>query len=138
MTEQQADFVLAEDPTVQWPVTVALPADGGKVAEYRFLATIRVLPESGYEELLGNPPEESSLAEILARNAELLPQLVVGWSGPKTSQGIAVPFSAETLVTEIKGPRGRALSAGLWRAVHEVRFGAALGNSEPSPAAGPN
>ena len=136
------DFMLDADPTVRWPVTVELPADGGQKAEFRFFANIRVLPDSGYDALEPAKSETPpGISEVLQHNARILPQLVTGWSGIRDASG---PVPIERLPQIIQeSPYGRALSKGLWRAVAEVRFGldaydggAALGNSETSPADG--
>lgn len=78
----------------------------------------------------------AALADVLQSNADKLAQVVVGWSGVKRADGSAVPFSEAGLRAQITGPRGVALSAGLWLALNEVRYGARLGNSAPPPAAG--
>ncbi|ATE60169.1 hypothetical protein [Thauera sinica] len=150
-----AFFVIDPCPTVRWPVTVRIPADGGP-ADFRFEADIRVHSEEAYARVL--PPEadapflpddvpalsKKTMAEVLQENAHYLPMHVVGWHGVIDAQG--KPVSVESLPEQILyGPYGIALSRGLWRAINEVRYGldpyqpgATAGNSAPSPDAGRN
>ena len=137
-------FVIDTNPAVNWPVTVKLPADGGTFVEYQFTARIRVLAEADYAALApvatNTPdvivPAAPTWHEILADNARQFASLVVGWEGPTDTEGNPVPFTPEALKSQVLGPRGKELSAGLWQAISEVRFGARLKNSEPLPAAG--
>lgn len=139
------EFVIDDDPRVDWPVNVRLPTDGGEFALFRFSATFRVLSETALDALLGRAKDDATepdietgapLAEVLARNADKFAQVVVGWAGVKRSDGTTVAFTEAALRAQITGPRGVALSAGLWLALNEVRYGARLGNSAPPPAAG--
>jgi hypothetical protein len=149
-------FILDPAPTVAWPVTVALPADGGALADWQFTGVFRVYSEADYERLLPRPPVaddgrpvERTRAQVLAENAAALPQFLVGWLDVVHPDGTPVPIAA--LPDIVTGhPCGLPLSAGLWRAVMEIRYGVApakgqgaapeavstAGNSAPPPAAG--
>ncbi len=155
MSQTQASpapaFILDQNPTVRWPVTVRIPADGGQLATYRFEARIRVYSEDDYERLLpkqalteDGKPAQRSTKEVLAENAATLPSFIADWSGVLDAERRPLPIEAlrEQL---LHGPYGMTLSQGLWRAVHEVRYGlepaqggATLGNSAPSRDAGPD
>lgn len=54
--------------------------------------------------------------------------MITGWKDVSDKDGNPVAYTPEKLAEQITGPRGPALSAGLWRAISEVRFGARLGN----------
>lgn len=137
-------FVIDPNPTVDWPVVVRLPADGGMFEEYQFTAKIRVLSAAEYAALseVTAPPvaaEENlpmTMLELLQDNARKFGELVVGWQGPTDKDGKAVPFSPEVLTEQITGPHGAGLSAGLWVAIREIRSGTRLGNSAPPSVAG--
>lgn len=154
----KTQFVIDREPVVRWPVTVALPQAGGKIAEFRFEADIRVCSEEEFETIVPDHAEapkaeeieakqeaaikRRTLREVLQENAQVLPRLVRNWYGVCGPAGTPVPIS--DLPSTITGPYGRALSIALWRAIHQVRYGipadetpgAAEGNSAPSPAAG--
>lgn len=135
---QKPLFVIDPYPTVDWPVIVKLAADGGSFEEYQFTAKIRVLSPSEYEALsaVKAGDSEPTWQEILSDNARKFSELVVGWDGPTDPDGNAVPFTPEVLAAQVIGPHGLALSAGLWKAVNEIRFGERLKNSVPLPGAG--
>ena len=68
------------------------------------------------------------LTTILADNADLFLQLLVGWEDVRNAAGGPVEFSAQVLLDQITGVNGGYLSIGLWVAIHEIRNGARLGN----------
>lgn len=146
-------FFIEKDPAVWWPVTVRQPANDGSVAEFQFKARVRVLPEEAIaailparEPLPGEAGEASEarepkpLREVLAENAVRLPKLIDDWQGVQDAAG---PVPIARLPELLVGPYGRALSIGLYQAVHQVRFGmppetppANAGNSSPPPVTG--
>lgn len=143
-------FIIHPNPVVRWPVTVELPAAGGTLQKFQFLADVRVCSEAEYDELIPEPaaPVEGAreaprkVQDLLAENAAILPLLIADWVGPAAPNGTPVPIAE--LSRLLTSPYGRALAVGLWRAVREVRYGlpaeeipsASLGNSAPLPAAG--
>lgn len=148
-------FVIDTPPTIKWPVVVTLPVDGGQTAEYQFTGVFTRMPDDELDALmnLDKPqpkplPEigpdtgelivgealvpavpDKTMREILLANAEKFPKLLVGWEGVKRASGADAEFSVAALREQILGVNGKFLSAGLWRAVHEIRNGAPrLGN----------
>ncbi len=138
--EQKPLFVIDTNPTVDWPVVVKLPADGGTFVEYQFDAKFRVLSAAEFAALsVGSVTDgttEVTMIEILKDNSSRFAKLVVGWDGPADTSGTPVPFTVDALAAQVTGPRGAELSAGLWNAVREIRSGVRLGNSAPLPVAG--
>lgn len=127
-------FVIVDEPVVRWPVTVSLPAAGGVFTNFQFSVDMRVLSPAEYEALFATAPgvvkDEtvgSKLSEIVKLNAEIFQRLITDWDGVSDKNG-KVAYSPEKLAEQINGPRGPALSAGLWRAISEIRYGARLGN----------
>lgn len=153
MTEEKKipDFVIDQSDTIEWPVTVHLPVDGGEMAAFRFTGVFNRMSEAEMDELLGsgnsekvevkglsgtdvmtfgNPVElpQKRMAEVLEENAALFPKFLVGWKGVKTAAGDEVPFDVAMLQKQIIGPNGPFISSGLWNALREIRTGARLGN----------
>lgn len=134
--DTQPLFVIDDDPIVDWPVIVRLPEAGGAFGEYRFTVQMRVLPAAEYEALFeqaSNASEHAgarteALSAILRANVPVFQRLITGWKEVCDRAGHPVPFSPEKLAEQVTGPRGAALSVGIWRAVNEVRHGARLGN----------
>jgi hypothetical protein len=146
-------FVIDAPDVIEWPVTVHLPVDGGETAEFCFTGIFKRLSDAELDTLLGvegpaklKPmphdgggelvvgeivealPPAKRMAEVLRENADLFPQILVGWKQVKTTSGEDVPFSDHCLQAQVTGPNGRFVSAGLWRAIAEIRNGARLGN----------
>jgi hypothetical protein len=159
----QPQFIIDDAPTVAWPVIVRMPADGGH-AYWQFTGTFRVYAEEDYERLIPSTPKDTEgqpierrRLEVLEENAQALPSFLVGWEGVTDRAGHALPI-AELPRLIRASPYGLPLSAGLWKAVMEIRSGlppaippelaasaatpaapeevTALGNSAPPPAAG--
>lgn len=139
MSDISPSFVIDDDPRVEWPVTVLLPVDGGEFAPFRFTGRFKVLAESDWTQLMDESSvadPELALPETLELNAKKFAEVLVGWKDVTRPDGSAVPFTAGALRTQIVGPRGVALSAALWLALSEIRYGARLGNFAPPPVAG--
>lgn len=123
-------FVIDNDPIVPWPVIVKLPMAGGTFVEFQFTVLMRVLAPLEYESLFEDVRDvgegATRLSEIVKRNAPIFQRLITGWEGVSDREGSAVSYSPEKLAEQIIGPRGPALSAGLWRAISEVRYGRRL------------
>ncbi|MDR2450999.1 MAG: hypothetical protein LBE85_04340 [Candidatus Accumulibacter sp.] len=138
-------FIFTAEPAVRWPVTVRLPADGGAFAEVAFEALIRVYSETEFERLTPAPGGEKtkSTREVLEENADILPRIVIDWFGVLDARGDPAPIASLAEIIR-HNPYGLPLSAALWRAINEVRFGLdpkqrggeTVKNSVPSPAAG--
>lgn len=134
--DKKPQFVIDDDPIVDWPVTVKVPTDGGEFTEYQFSVSMRVLAPKEYEQLFDAAPGtvkddeglDHKISEVVALNAPIFQRLITGWQGVNDRVGNAVAYTPEKLAEQVTGPRGPALSAGLWRAIGEVRYGARLGN----------
>ncbi len=133
-------FIVQKTQKRPWPVTVlsqVCDAQTGNVVEQanKFIvyfgpfsvADVDKLRESA--NLLHPAPDgcaetETPLATILARNAEILPQLIDGWGPEVTDEsGVPMPYSPMLLAGMITGPDGLALSIGLWHAVQQKNLG---------------
>lgn len=123
-------FVIDNDPIVPWPVIVELPAAGGTFVKYQFTVLMRVLSPLEYEALFADAPDAKGnapkISEIVKLNTPIFQRLITGWEGVTDRDGNAVTYTPEKLAEQITGPYGPALSAGLWRAISEVRFGKRL------------
>ncbi len=121
-------FVIDNDPVVDWPVIVSLPSAGGTFKEFQFDVSMHVLSPDEYEQLFKTAAEEKDavtvpMSEVLKRNVPIFQRIITGWTGVADRDGNTVPYSPEKLAEQITGKRGPALSAGIWRAINEVRYG---------------
>jgi hypothetical protein len=91
-------FVLKQSSSYSWPVTIRMPADGGKREKQSFEAEFKRLPQSRIAEI-------QAMAQKLVKAAEAGEQLegisdvsvadevLVGWSGILDEDGEEVPYS---------------------------------------------
>ena len=142
MAEKTLTPVFVIDPApVPWPVDVRVPAAGGEFVIQRFTALLNVLSEKEHADLHASltpapDAQDKTEADHLADNARLFSFLVAGWEGVMHADGTPVTFSSTKLADLVTGPHGKAVSAGLWQAVAEVRHGVRLGNFAAPPVTG--
>lgn len=92
-------FVLKQSSSYSWPVSVKLPADGGKFEKQTFDAQFKRLPQARINEIQvdvqtrikaaeRNEPLEGGISD-----QSIADELLVGWSGVVDSDGDEVLFS---------------------------------------------
>jgi hypothetical protein len=92
-------FVLNQSQSYSWPVSINLPADGGKREKSSFDALFKRLPQSRINEI-------QQLAQQRIKSAErgdeldngvtdqsIAAEILVGWSGILDADGDDVPYS---------------------------------------------
>lgn len=92
-------FVLNQSQSYSWPVSIKLPADGGKREKSSFDALFKRLPQSRINEIQLLASQRIKAAE---RGEELdngvtdqsiAAEILVGWSGIVDGEGDEVPYS---------------------------------------------
>ncbi len=92
-------FVLNQSQSYSWPVSIQLPADGGKREKSSFDALFKRLPQSRINEIQQLVQQRIKAAE---RGDELdngvtdqsiAAEILVGWSGILDADGDDVPYS---------------------------------------------
>jgi hypothetical protein len=79
-------FRIATKRTVEWPVTVSIPQDGGKVMKATFTAHFEILDQARIDDIVfGRDPEQS----------DLLDAALIGWRGVTDETGNELPFTPE-------------------------------------------
>lgn len=130
-----------------WPVALVFqdcdPATGDIVeVEQKFIGHFSPFSEEDFDRIVAENKGESGEANaptsaVLAANAKIFGQLLVGWSGVEDEKRKPLPFSAKRLSELVTGPDGLVVSAGINRALLEIRYGAAkVKNSNTSDASG--
>jgi hypothetical protein len=95
-------FVLKQSTSYKWPVSVKLPADGGKFEKQTFDAEFKRLPQARINEIQTdvqvrikaaerNEPVDGSISD-----QSIADELLVGWDGVVDGDGDEVPFSEAT------------------------------------------
>lgn len=131
-----------------WPVTVKLleADETGEVKEVEFTFVLHFSPFTeaefrvAHDETVGQDAPvadgakaaDRPIALLLEMNSKLFARLVEGWAKVNDEAGNPVPFSAEALRALIVGQDGLAVSAGIQRALSELRFGLAPAKNSPT------
>ena len=92
-------FVLNQSQSYSWPVSIKLPADGGKREKSSFDAVFKRLPQSRINEIQQLVQQRVKAAEsgeeldngITDQN--IADEILVGWSGIVDGDGDEVPYS---------------------------------------------
>lgn len=95
---------MTEMKSINWPVMVSVPQDGGNVMKYSFTADFNLL--SG--------PDFQAIYNKGGNDEDLLRSVVVGFGADlQDQQGAVIPFSAENLEAVIAVPyvRGAMVNA---------------------------
>jgi hypothetical protein len=82
-------FVLKQTTSYFWPVTVEMPADGGRFEKQTFDAEFRRMNQSRIETIMA----DAVASQI--RDVDVASEVMVGWKGI-TDQGDEVPFSEKS------------------------------------------
>lgn len=92
-------FVLKQSDSYTWPVSIKLPANGGKRERQTFDAEFKRLPQSRINEIQREVQLRVSAAERGEDNGEgisdqsIADEILVGWDGIVDGDGEPVPFS---------------------------------------------
>lgn len=84
-------FKLIQPQTYTWPISVGVPADGGRVNKETFDGVFKRLPQSRIEEI------KVAIADNGVTDPMLAKELLVGWKGVVDGKGEEMPFSESAL-----------------------------------------
>ena len=94
-------FVLKQSNSYTWPVSVKLPADGGKFEKQTFDAQFKRLPQGRINEIQVDvqtrikASERNETLEGGISDQSIADELLVGWSGVVDGDGDEILFSEE-------------------------------------------
>jgi len=92
-------FVLKQSDSYSWPVSIKLPADGGKRERQTFDAEFKRLPQSRIneiQELVQKQIKATERGEATASeisDQSIADEILVGWDGIVDGEGEPVPYS---------------------------------------------
>lgn len=95
-------FVLKQSTSYKWPVSVKLPADGGKFEKQTFDAEFKRLPQARINEIQTDvqvrikAAERNESVDGSISDQSIADELLVGWDGVVDGDGDEVPFSEAT------------------------------------------
>lgn len=88
-------FKIEPQKTVQWPVTVNIPQDGGRTRKSTFNAEFELLPQDDFSAIY---------KEDGGNDEDLLRRVLVGWSEVGDSDGNPIDFNDDTRELMIRIP----------------------------------
>ena len=92
-------FVLKQSDSYTWPVSIKLPANGGKRERQTFDAEFKRLPQSRINEIQEEVQKRIKAVERNEQPADeisdvsIADEILVGWDGIVDGDGEAVPYS---------------------------------------------
>lgn len=91
-------FVLKQSSSYSWPVTIRMPADGGKREKQSFEAEFKRLPQSRIAEIQAQAQKLVKAAEAGEQldgisDVTVADEVLVGWSGILDEDGEEVPYT---------------------------------------------
>lgn len=95
-------FVLKQSSSYKWPVSVKLPADGGKFEKQTFDAEFKRLPQVRINEIQADvqvrikAAERNESIDGAISDQSIADELLLGWDGVIDADGDEVPFSEAT------------------------------------------
>jgi hypothetical protein len=109
-------FVLKQSATYKWPVTLIIPADGGRREKHTFDGEFRRIPQARINEIrrLGRLQELGRLdPEEEIQDQDGAKEILAGWSGVVDDEGKEIPFSEAALnqLLEIPTVAGQIIRA---------------------------
>ena len=100
-------FKLSKPDTVLWPVTVAIPVDGGRTCKATFDAEFKLLDQDEIDAALAASEDDMAF----------LRDVIVGWNGVQDEDGNDLPYSEASCAQMVKIPYVRkALMKAFWDA----------------------
>ena len=91
-------FVLKQSDTYSWPVAFDIPVDGGRHQRVTSDGVFKRVSQSRMREI-GQMIQEDQLTE-----ADLVSEILVGWSGINDNDGKELPFSQKALAQLLDVP----------------------------------
>jgi hypothetical protein len=116
-------FVLKQSATYKWPVTLVIPADGGRREKHTFDGEFRRLPQARINEIrrLGRLQELGRLEpEDEIQDQDGAKEILAGWSGVVDDEGKEIPFSEAALNQLLEIPTVAAQIIRAWGESIEV------------------
>jgi hypothetical protein len=106
-------FVLKQSDTYSWPVAFDIPVDGGRHQRVTFDGVFKRVSQSRMREI-GQMIQEDQLTE-----ADLVSEILVGWSGITDDDGKDLPFSQKALAQLLDVPMLAAAIATTYLESHQ-------------------
>lgn len=119
-----------KDKTIQWPVKVEVPADGGKLKKFEFTGTFRLLDDDAKDALAAKTKDMSSDPETEAgsnawkeASVDNILAFMAGWSGVVDANKTPIEFSRVNLLAAVRSQNGISILRAITTAIGEIATG---------------
>lgn len=120
--------ILDEAPdTIEWPVKVGVPMDGGKVRKYEFIGIFRRRNQDEKDAAIRDSQNDDP-SEWLENYVRRVSDILVGWRDVVDGAGAPIPYSADALRKALRSVSGNAFMVGLNDAIAEYETGSKAKN----------
>lgn len=124
-----------QDKTINWPVSVEVAADGGKIQKFEFTGTFKRLNDDDKEALaadakLNEPAEggEEAANAWKERSVDSIMKVMTAWKGVADESGTPIDFNRDTLRTAARSADGLSILRAINIALSEINTGSRAKN----------
>lgn len=124
----------SKDKTINWPVKVEIPADGGKISKFEFTGTFKLLDdderEAQAEVLKSSEPagEDEPDNAWKARAVDGILMSMTDWKSVVDESKNPIDFNRDNLLAAVRSAHGLSILRGINVAIGEIRTGARAKN----------
>lgn len=126
----------SKDKTINWPVKVEIAADGGKIKNFEFTGTFKLLGDDEKEQLAEeaklNTPDAADESEPAnawkERAVDSILKVMTDWKGVADESKVPLDFNRETLLGAARSAHGISILRGINTAIAEISTGARAKN----------
>ena len=119
-----------KDKTIQWPVKVEVPADGGKLKKFEFTGTFRLLDDDAKDALAAktkdlptDPETEAGSNAWKETSVDNILEFMSDWSGVVDAKKTPIEFSRDNLLAAVRSLHGISILRAITTAIGEVATG---------------
>lgn len=119
-----------KDKTIQWPVKVDVPTDGGKLKKFEFTGTFRLLDDDAKDALAAktkdlavDPETEAGSNAWKETSVDNILEFLSGWSGVVDANKAPIEFNRANLLSAVRSPNGISILRAITTAIGEVATG---------------
>jgi len=124
-----------KDKTINWPVKVEIPADGGKINKFEFTGTFKLLDDDEREALaaeakLSEPDaaDDEPTGAWKERAVDNILKTMTDWKQVVDEAKTPIAFNRDNLLTAVRGVHGVSLLRAINTALAEIVTGARAKN----------
>lgn len=120
-----------KNDTINWPVTVEVAQDGGKLKKYEFTGTFLLLDDDEKEAAAAEIKAANPVTDVAEQGAndwkdasiDAIMRVMTGWKGVADAAGTPVEFTRDNLRAAVRSRQGTGILRGINIAMAEISTG---------------